>query len=70
MYRYGEEISYDFKLLKVEDYEDLQPFTCSNKKLDAHIHRDVIKNNEIVDEDDFILCLKIQMKTKLLRLRL
>lgn len=51
MNKYGEEISYDFNLLKVEDYEDLQPFTCDNEKLDAHIHNDVIKNGEIVDED-------------------
>lgn len=51
MYKYGEEISYDFNLLKVEDYEDLQPFTCDNKKLDAHIHNDVIKNGKIIDED-------------------
>lgn len=51
MYKYGEEISYDFNLLKVEDYSDLQPFTCGNEKLDSHIHNDVIKNGEIVDED-------------------
>ena len=51
MYKYGEEISYDFKLLKVEDYEDLQPFTCGNEKLDSHIHEHLIENNEIVDED-------------------
>lgn len=36
MYKYGEEISYDFNLLKVEDYDDLQLFTCGNSKLDAH----------------------------------
>lgn len=51
MSRYGEEISFDFNLLKVEDYEDLQPFTCGNEKLDSHIHNDVIKNKEIIDED-------------------
>lgn len=51
MYKYGEEISYDFNLLKVEDYNDLQPFTCGNTKLDSHIHNNVIQNGEIVDED-------------------
>lgn len=51
MSRYGEEISYDFNLLKVEDYDDLQPFTCGNEKLDLHIHRDIIKEGQIVDED-------------------
>lgn len=51
MNRYGEEISYDFNLLKVEDYNSLQPFICGNEKLDAHIHNEIIKNGEIVDED-------------------
>ena len=48
MYKYGEEISFSFNLLKVEDYEDLQPFTCGNQKLDNHIHNDIIWNNEII----------------------
>lgn len=51
MNKYGEEVAFEFNLLKVEDYEDLQPFTCGNEKLDAHIHTGVIKNGEIVDED-------------------
>ena len=51
MYKYGEEISFSFILLKVEDYEDLQPFTCGNQKLDNHIHNDIIWNNEIIDND-------------------
>lgn len=51
MSRYGEEISYDFNLLQVEDYSDLQPFSCGNQTLDAHIHNDVIKDGGIVDED-------------------
>ncbi|MCI9134876.1 MAG: hypothetical protein HFI31_11935 [Lachnospiraceae bacterium] len=41
MYSYGEEISYDFGLLKVEDYEFLQPFECGNKKLDTYL--DIMK---------------------------
>lgn len=51
MIKYGEEISYNFKLLEVGDYNDLQPFTCGNEKLDAHIHNGIIQNGEIVDED-------------------
>lgn len=51
MSRYGEEISFNFNLLRVEDYEDLQPFCCGNEKLDKHIHNDIIQNGEIVDED-------------------
>ncbi len=51
MSRYGEDVSFDFKLLKVEDYEDLQPFSCGNEKLDDHIHNSVIVDGEIVDED-------------------
>lgn len=51
MSKYGEEVSFEFGLLRVEDYENLQPFTCGNIKLDNHIHNDIIKNNEIVDED-------------------
>lgn len=51
MYKYGEEISYSFDLLKVEDYDSLQPFECTNERLDKHIKHDVIKDNSIVDED-------------------
>ena len=58
MSKYGEEVSFDFDLLKVEDYKSLQPFTCGNKKLDNHIHNDVIKNNEIVDEDGLYFVFK------------
>lgn len=51
MYKYGEEVAYNFDLLKVEDVESLQLFTCGNERLDVHIHEEVIKNGEIVDED-------------------
>lgn len=51
MNKYGEEISYDFDLLKVEDYNDLQPFSCGNDRLDYHIHHEIIKDGMIVDED-------------------
>lgn len=51
MYKYGEEISYEFNLLKVEDGDGLQLFTCGNERLDHHIRNDVIKNGEVVNED-------------------
>lgn len=51
MNKYGGEISFSFNLLRVEDYEDLQPFTCGNEKLDSHIHTGIIQHGEIVDED-------------------
>lgn len=58
MYKYGEEISYEYDLLRVEDCESLQPFTCGNKQLDNHIHNDVIVDNEIVDEDGLYFVFK------------
>lgn len=58
MSKYGEEISFDFELLRVEDYKGLQPFTCGNEKLDKHIHNDVIRDNEIIDEDGLYFVFK------------
>ena len=52
--KYGEEITVEFKLLEVEDFEDLQPFTCGNQKLDNHIHG-LIQNNQICDDDGLYL---------------
>lgn len=66
MSRYGEDISFDFDLLKVEDYENLQPFTCGNKQLDNHIHNDVIRNGEIVDEDGLYFVCKDQNTKKII----
>ena len=48
MYKYGEEISYDFSLLTAEDHIVLQSFNCGNEKLDNHIKSNVIKNKEII----------------------
>ena len=49
MYKYGEEISYDFSLLRVEDFNNLQLFTCGNKRLDLNLTRKYImtKNQKI-----------------------
>lgn len=51
MYKYGEEISYDFSLLTAEDYSVLQSFKCGNDVLDNHIISNIIRDNKIVDED-------------------
>lgn len=49
MYKYGEEISYDFSLLRAEDFDNLQLFTCGNKRLDLNLTRKYImtKNQKI-----------------------
>ena len=51
MYNYGQEIIYDFSLLQVEDFCNLQPFECLNEVLDNHIRYHVIKDNIINNED-------------------
>lgn len=66
MYKYGEEISFSFNLLKVEDYEDLQPFTCGNQKLDNHIHNDIIWNNEIIDNDGLYFVFRDENTNKII----
>lgn len=66
MNRYGEEISFDFKLLKVEDYDDLQPFVCGNKKLDDHIHNSVIREGQISDEDGLYFVFRDKNTSKII----
>lgn len=66
MSRYGEEISFNFELLQVEDYADLQPFVCGNEKLDAHIHKEIIQNDEIVDEDGLYFVFREQQSSKII----
>ena len=66
MNRYGEEISYDFKLLKVEDYTDLQPFACGNEKLDGHIHNGIIQNSKIIDEDGLYFVFRDRSSNKII----
>ena len=44
-------------MLEVEDFEDLQPFTCGNQKLDNHIHG-LIQNNQICDDDGLYFVFK------------
>ena len=44
-YKYANEIEYDFLLLKPEDYDKLQAFSCGNDVLDQYIQRDVIRKH-------------------------
>lgn len=48
-YLYGEEVEYD--LLKLEDFELLQAFSCGNEKLNYYIHCELIHNEQIDTED-------------------
>lgn len=50
-YVYGEEIEYKYDLVKPEDRDKLQAFSCGNEKLDAYIQKELITNG-IVDTDD------------------
>lgn len=50
-YNYGEEIAYDYCLIKPEDYDILQAFSCGNEKLDGFIHKELIEHNEVNTED-------------------
>ncbi len=50
-YQYGEEISYDYELIKPEDAKRLQAFSCGNNKLDLYIHNELIKGGEVDIEE-------------------
>lgn len=50
-YEFGEEISYDYELIKSEDYDLLQTFSCGNEKLDYFFHNELIQNGEVNIED-------------------
>ena len=50
-YNYGEEISYDYHLIKPGDFTALQAFSCGNKKLDKFIHEELIVDMEVNTED-------------------
>lgn len=50
-YKYGEEISYDYSLIKPGDYCALQAFSCGNERLDNFIHNELIINGEVNTEE-------------------
>lgn len=53
-YIYGEEVDYEFTLLKPSDKHRLKHFKCGNKQLDKFIHEDIIPGYEVNNEDGLI----------------
>lgn len=51
MRTYGENIHYECDLIKPEDYDKLQAFSCKNKQLDKFIHNELIMDGNIYDDD-------------------
>ena len=54
MYKYGEEVDYEFDLLKSSDKDKLKKFTCGNEKLDKYIKNDIIPEYEVISDDGLI----------------
>lgn len=50
-YLYGEEVKYEYDLIKPEDKEKLRAFSCGNKKLDEYIQDGLITDG-IIDTED------------------
>lgn len=50
-YKYGEEIAYEYHLIRPGDCSALQAFSCGNEKLDHFIHNELIVNGEVNTED-------------------
>ena len=50
-YKYGEEVEYEFVLLKDCDGHKLKKFDCGNVKLNSFIQNDIIQENAVVNED-------------------
>lgn len=50
-YKYGEEIAYEYHLIRPGDFNALQAFSCGNEKLDNFIHEELIVNGEVNIED-------------------
>ena len=50
-YMYGDEVDYTYDLIKPEDFDKLQAFSCGNVKLDRYIHNELISDG-IVDTED------------------
>ncbi len=51
MYTFGEEIIYSYELLKSEDYNMLQTFSCGNDCLDRFVHDELIQDGIINNQD-------------------
>ena len=50
-YLFGDEVKYEYDLVKPEDDDKLQAFSCGNEQLDYYIQKEMIING-IVDADD------------------
>lgn len=50
-YKYGEEIAYEYHLIRPGDVNALQAFSCGNEKLDTFIHEELIVNGGVNIED-------------------
>ena len=46
-YVYGEDVKYEHCLIKLEDYEKLQAFSCGNNNLDHFFHKEIIQDKTI-----------------------
>mgnify|MGYP000325302261 CR=1 FL=1 len=51
IYSFGNKISYNYTLLRPEDYDKLQVFSCGNTKLDSYFHNELITNNTVNTDD-------------------
>lgn len=50
-YLYGEEVEYKIDIIKPEDLEILQAFSCDNEQLDRYIHKEMISDGEVDTSD-------------------
>lgn len=50
-YLYGEEVEYKIDIIKPEDLEILQAFSCDNEQLDRYIHKEMISDGEVDTND-------------------
>lgn len=51
MYKFGEEISYSWRRIKIEDKKELSEFRCENKNLDKLINKDIVDNTMSLAND-------------------
>ena len=53
-YKYGKEVKFALKLLEYYDKEEVEKFSCGNKRLDDYIHQEIFCGNEVLNEDGLI----------------
>lgn len=69
-YAYGEQVEYEHSLIKLEDFDKLQAFSCGNKNLDRFFHKELIHEvniyeikEKIIETDDGLPYKVIDKKT-------